>query len=75
MSQDPPARGASLTATKPSPTPACRRASMPALRRLAQDVILDELREELGLAGWVISGGGSLAAHLEDFYEARATPS
>lgn len=29
------------------------------------------IRRELGVSGFIVSGGGSLAAHLDEFYEAR----
>ena len=31
-------------------------------------------REALGIMKCVVSGGGSLAAHLDDFYEAAGLP-
>ena len=35
---------------------------------------LASLREALGIMKCVVSGGGSLAAHLDDFYEAAGLP-
>ncbi|KAK9834180.1 hypothetical protein WJX81_006227 [Elliptochloris bilobata] len=44
------------------------------LHRLAQVVIFHKIRAALGIMKCVVSGGGSLAAHLDDFYEAAGLP-
>lgn len=36
--------------------------------------LLAQIREALGIRKTVISGGGALAAHLDDFYEALGLP-
>ncbi|GLI62125.1 hypothetical protein VaNZ11_004661 [Volvox africanus] len=40
------------------------------LHWLASKLVYGKVREALGLRKTVVSGGGSLAAHLDDFYEA-----
>lgn len=37
-------------------------------------VLFDKMRSTLGVAKCVISGGGTLAPHLEDFYEVLGLP-
>ena len=37
--------------------------------RLGQILVFSKIRAALGIMSTVISGGGSLAAHLDDFYE------
>jgi long-chain acyl-CoA synthetase len=44
------------------------------LYKLAQAAVFKKIREQLGITRAVISGGGSLAAHLDDFYEAAELP-
>jgi hypothetical protein len=39
--------------------------------RLCQRLVAAKVRTALGIRGCVISGGGSLATHLDDFYEVR----
>jgi len=40
------------------------------LHWLAQKLVFSKVREAVGVRGTIISGGGSLAAHLDDFFEA-----
>lgn len=42
--------------------------------RLGQVLVFGKIRAALGIMSTVISGGGSLARHLDDFYEALALP-
>ncbi|CAL8470153.1 g9695 [Coccomyxa elongata] len=44
------------------------------LYRLGQVLVFGKIRAALGIMSTVISGGGSLARHLDDFYEALALP-
>ena len=37
--------------------------------RLGQVLVFSKIRAALGIMSTIISGGGSLAAHLDDFYE------
>lgn len=37
--------------------------------RLGQILVFSKIRAALGIMSTIISGGGSLAAHLDDFYE------
>ena len=39
--------------------------------RLGQILVFSKIRAALGIMSTIISGGGSLAAHLDDFYEVR----
>jgi long-subunit acyl-CoA synthetase (AMP-forming) len=39
------------------------------LRRLAGVLVYKKIRDALGIKKVAVSGGGSLAAHLDDFYE------
>lgn len=39
------------------------------LRWLFQRLVAAKVRTALGIRGGVVSGGGSLAAHLDDFFE------
>lgn len=39
--------------------------------RLAQKLVVSKVRAGLGVSRGIVSGGGSLAAHLDDFYEVR----
>lgn len=42
--------------------------------RLGQVLVFAKIRAALGIMSTVISGGGSLAGHLDDFYETLALP-
>ena len=42
--------------------------------RLGQVLVFAKIRSALGIMRTVISGGGSLAGHLDDFYETLALP-
>ncbi len=42
--------------------------------RLGQVLVFGKIRAALGIMSTVISGGGSLARHLDDFYETLALP-
>ncbi|KAG2495193.1 hypothetical protein HYH03_006799 [Edaphochlamys debaryana] len=44
------------------------------LQALASKLVYSKIREALGVRKTVISGGGSLAAHLDDFFEAIGVP-
>ncbi|EFJ49638.1 hypothetical protein VOLCADRAFT_120723 [Volvox carteri f. nagariensis] len=44
------------------------------LHWLASKLVYGKIREALGIRKTVVSGGGSLAAHLDDFYEALGLP-
>ena len=37
--------------------------------RLGQILVFSKIRAALGIMSTIISGGGSLATHLDDFYE------
>lgn len=41
------------------------------VRRLGAALVFGKVRAALGIMRTVISGGGSLAPHLDDFFEAR----
>ena len=43
-------------------------------RRLAAALVYGKVRAALGIRQGVVSGGGSLAPHLDDFYEAIGLP-
>ncbi len=43
-------------------------------RRLAVALVYGKVRAALGIRQAVVSGGGSLAPHLDDFYEAIGLP-
>ena len=38
-------------------------------RRLGQILVFSKIRAALGIMSTIISGGGSLATHLDDFFE------
>ena len=40
--------------------------------RLAHRLVYRKIRRDLGIQDWVISGGGSLAQHLDDWFEVGA---
>lgn len=40
------------------------------MRRLGQVLVFCKIRAALGIMSTIISGGGSLAPHLDDFFEA-----
>jgi hypothetical protein len=40
-------------------------------RRLGQALVFCKIRAALGIMSTIISGGGSLAPHLDDFFEVR----
>ncbi len=42
--------------------------------RLAKALVYGKVRAALGIRQGVVSGGGSLAPHLDDFYEAIGLP-
>ncbi|KFM23197.1 Long-chain-fatty-acid-CoA ligase FadD15 [Auxenochlorella protothecoides] len=44
------------------------------LNWLAQKLVVSKVRAGLGVSRGIVSGGGSLAAHLDDFYEAIGIP-
>ena len=44
------------------------------LHWLAHRLVLSKIRAALGIRGCVVSGGGSLAPHLDDFFEAVGLP-
>jgi long-chain acyl-CoA synthetase len=41
---------------------------------MCQRLVVAKVRTALGIRSCVISGGGSLAAHLDDFYESIGLP-
>lgn len=43
-------------------------------RRLAKKVVFDKIRSALGVVKCMVSGGGSLSNHLDDFYEVLGLP-
>lgn len=47
---------------------------MSPLHRLAQSLVYGKVRSALGIREAVVSGGGSLAGHLDDFYESIGLP-
>jgi long-chain acyl-CoA synthetase len=47
---------------------------MRAACRLGQVLVFGKIRAALGIMSTVISGGGSLAPHLDDFFEVLALP-
>ncbi len=49
----------------PHPTPCCR---------LAQKLVVSKVRAAVPIRKCVVSGGGSLAGHLDDFFEVRWRP-
>mmetsp|Transcript_25990 Transcript_25990/g.56652 ORF Transcript_25990/g.56652 Transcript_25990/m.56652 type:complete len:725 (+) Transcript_25990:195-2369(+) len=62
-------------AVKPRPAAALLLASITALllrplHMLASQAVYKKIREAIGIQNNVVSGGGSLAPHLDDFYEA-----
>jgi long-chain acyl-CoA synthetase len=66
-------------ARTPRPLPALLLAAATALllyplHRLAQVLVFKKIRAALGIRDTIISGGGSLAAHLDDFFEAIGLP-
>jgi long-chain acyl-CoA synthetase len=44
------------------------------LQLLFRKLVASKVRDALGIRGIVVSGGGSLAAHLDDFYECIGLP-
>ena len=44
------------------------------VHRLGQVLVFGKIRAALGIMSTVISGGGSLAPHLDDFFEVLALP-
>jgi long-chain acyl-CoA synthetase len=51
-----------------------RAALLAPLHWLCQRLVAAKVRSALGIRGCVVSGGGSLATHLDDFYEAVGLP-
>lgn len=45
-----------------------------ALCRAAKKVVFDKIRSALGVVRCMVSGGGSLSMHLDDFYEVLGLP-
>lgn len=40
---------------------------------MAHQIFYTRLLKEMGITGWALSGGGSLASHLDMFFEVSST--